>query len=359
MPQLKDHLNALYRVNLDGRSREGYMRLDMNEAVPGLPEEFVKDALSGIDCEFLATYPEYGSLLSKIALHNDIGADNICLSNGSDAAIKYIFDAYISPGDRVLMTNPTFAMYPVYCRMFNAPEVVVEYWDDLSFPATEFKKKLSDGIKLAVLVNPNNPTGSVLGEEVLTRIMEEAESNDVLLVVDEAYFYFYPRTVISRITGFKNLIVLRTFSKLCAIAALRLGYAAACPEIITNLKRVKPTFDVNALAVRVAERLLDEPDIMNSLIGSMEDGKRHLLKRLTAEGFECRGGHANFVLINCSGRVHEVMSALEHKKILVGGGFSQAFLKNYIRVTVGNKEMMEVFCRTFLDIWKSTRAKAS
>jgi histidinol-phosphate aminotransferase len=95
VPEIKPHLKNLYRSKMSDFSRMQYLRLDMNESIQGLPENFTKEILSSIDSSFLATYPEYYNLLKKVADHNGLEPENICLSNGSDSAIKYIFDAYV------------------------------------------------------------------------------------------------------------------------------------------------------------------------------------------------------------------------------------------------------------------------
>lgn len=352
MIKIKPHLKNLYRTNPDEKSRKGYLRLDMNESISGLPEVFLKKVLLKIDHEFLATYPQYNEIREKIAFHNNLKPENICLANGSDAAIKYIFDAYISARDRILLTDPTFAMYTVYSEMFAAEPIIIEYKSDLSFPGEDFIKRISNEIKIAVVVNPNNPTGSIVEKDTLIRIIERAAKNNVLIIVDEAYFYFYPESVIGEVKHYKNLIVLRTFSKLCGMASLRLGYAASSPEIIEDLIKVRPTYDVNGLATLLAKELLDKPDIIQSLIKSTNEGKQYLAKKLSEEAIEYKEGYANFVLIKCDGRADKIMARLAKKKILVGGRFKQNFLKDYIRVTVGNKIFMEQFWKNFIDVWK-------
>ena len=358
VPKIKPHLEKVYRLNPDLKSRKGYLRLDMNEGVPGLPQNFIKTVLSKIDAGYLATYPEYARLQKKIAIHNGLGPENIYLSNGSDAAIKNIFDAYISKGDKVLFTDPTFAMYPVYCDMFAAKPVIVEYQDDMSFPVESFIKKISKNLKMAVIVNPNNPTGSVIDPEDLLRIIKKSDANGVLTIVDEAYFYFYPLSTIDLVKRYKNLIVLRTFSKLCGLACVRLGYAVACVEIVETLKKVRPTYDVNGVAVLVAEELLDRPGMIRTLIRATEKGKRFLIKRLYEHGLEYKEGYANFVLIKCDGRANEMIERLANEKhILIGGNFRNSFLKGYIRVTVGSTDIMKRFWKGFIDIWENRKAK--
>jgi histidinol-phosphate aminotransferase len=353
MPEAKPHLADLYRTNPHDHSRQGFLRLDMNEGVPGLPEDLVQAVWAGTGARYLAAYPEYEALQEKIARHNGVSPENILLSNGSDGAIKYLFDAYVRAGDQVLLTDPTFAMYPVYCRMFDARPLVLPCREDLSFAGDDFRQQLSGDIRLAVVVNPNNPTGYAFPPDELLALIREAGKRDVLLVVDEAYFYFYPETVIHEIGRGDNLVVLRTFSKLCGLATARLGYAAASPAIIDNLRKVRPTYDVNGLAVALAEKLLDNPQVIQDLIKGTLGGKEYLVGQLREAGIEHRAGQANFVLIKCQGRAPELAAKLKDEKILVGYGFQNPYLHDYLRVTVGRREAMEIFWEKFVGLWHS------
>lgn len=349
MVKIKSHLKDINRTTPFDKPRTEFLRLDMNENPVGLPQDFIEYALANIVAGDLASYPEYSSLVNRIAEHNGIGPENVCISNGSDAAIKYIFDCYVSRGDRVLLTDPTFAMYPVYCKMFGAEPVSFPYNNDFTFSVDRFIDKISSSFSLVVLVNPNNPTGTALEPKHIERVVQRCSEHDVLLVIDEAYFYFYDKSCIGWVTKFDNLVVLRTFSKLCGLASLRLGYAAACPDIIESLAKVKPTFDVNGIAAALGLKILENPQIMKDQIRSVNEGKMFLTKCLDAHSVEYQVGEANFVLIKCPGRVIEILGELREKKILVAGGFKQGFLQDYIRVTVGSLECMRTFCDVFFD----------
>ena len=349
MPTIKAHLRDIYRTPHSDSSRREYLRLDMNENLMGLPEGFVREALSEIESRYLASYPEYSTLTKKIAEHNEIDPENICISNGSDGAIKYMFDAYVSPGDKVLLTDPTFAMYPVYCKMFGAEVASFPYNGNFTFSVDRFIDKISSSLSLVVLVNPNNPTGTAIEPEQIEQVVQRCSDHDVLIVIDEAYFYFYDKSCIGWVNQFDNLVVLRTFSKLCGLASLRLGYAAACPEIIASLEKVKPTFDVNGIAAAFGEKILDDPKMMEDQISSVNKGKTFLKEALESHGVEYQAGEANFILIKCQGKVNEISERLREKKILVAGGFKQAFLRDYIRVTVGSIECMRLFCDAFFN----------
>jgi len=352
MPRAKEHLDTITRPPVLGlKSRRAMLRLDMNEHPLGLPQDFVKEVLGTLTPEDLATYPEYTGLIRKIAAQDGVAENDICLSNGSDAAIKYLFDVYVSPGDRVLITDPTFAMYPVYTRMTEADPVAVQYPADFTFPVAGFLKALQTKPQMAVLVNPNNPTGVTCSDQDLQHILECARCADVLLIVDEAYYHFYGRTVLRYLADNSNLVVLRTFSKLCGLAALRLGYAVASPAVVEKLHRVKPTFDVNGLACLFAERLLDHPSLISDMVAALNNGKALLIGELKRLEIDHRDGQANFVLIRCPGRVAEIIQGLHDKGILVAGGFSQPLLKDFIRVTLGNPAQMITFLEAFVPLW--------
>ncbi|MBF0343523.1 MAG: histidinol-phosphate aminotransferase family protein [Nitrospirae bacterium] len=325
----------------------------MNESVTGLPKEFITDVIGRIDPDYIASYPAYERCKEKIAKHNNLLPTNICMSNGSDAAIKYIFDTYISPSDKVLLTEPTFAMYPIYCRIFNCHHESIPYNDDLSFPKEEFLDAISHNVKMAVVINPNNPTGSVVDEPYLDELMQKSAQQDVLLVIDEAYFYFYPHTSIKHVNDYPNVIVLRTFSKLCAMASLRLGYAAGNKQLIEDLQITKSMFDVNGIAILFAETLLSSPEVINGLIEDVNRGRLYLKQRLIEKNIKFYDGYANFILIECGHRVDEIIRRLSEKRILINGYFKQAFLKKYVRVTLGNANIMEKFWDAFISIWNS------
>ncbi len=352
MIEPKPEVKNLYRTKMAAVSREGFLRLDLNEAVPGLPEEFVRDAISGIRAETLASYPEYVVLQNKLAEGFGLLPENIGLGSGSDGIIKNIYEAYVGAGHTVLMTDPTFAMYPVYAEMVGSRKKIVDYLPDFSFPFEQFRAELVPGLRLAVIVNPNNPTGSVLPPAKIEELIRVARGNDTLVVVDEAYFYFYPETVIGLVREYENLIVLRTFSKICGLAAARVGYAAATRDIIENLRRVRPTFDINGIGIYLACKILENTSLLPRMRAEMLAGKDFLVSKLQKAGVDYHEGQGNFVLIKCGAKSEQVREKLTERKILVSAGFKQQYLKDYVRVTIGAPQVMAKFWEEFERIWK-------
>lgn len=353
MITLKPHLNDIYRTGPSKRNRKDFLRLDMNEGFAPVPDSLIQQVLSEVDQNFLSSYPDYSEVIERLASHNNVCPENICISNGSCAAIKYIFDTYISEGDKVLLTDSTYAMYPVYSRMFGADIITINYRPDLSFPYDEYLNALTHGIRMAVIVNPNNPTGSVLCKDMLFNLIKRAEEYNILFVIDEAYFYFHPETAVEFLTHFNNLVLIRTFSKLFSLASLRMGYVIADSNIINGLIKVKPSFDVNGVAVLFIKSILDNPPLIEKFIKVINAGKKYLYDKLETKCIPYRKCATNFVLINCGDRIEIVVKALSDKKILVSSGFRQNYLKGYMRVTVGPEGIMERFWDSFIRIWES------
>jgi histidinol-phosphate aminotransferase len=344
--EAKKHLMNLERKNQHIENRYDLLNLEMNENVDGLPIDFVQAVLKKISPRYLSMYPEYQPLKELIAQQENISSNEmICLSCGSDGAIKYLYDAFIEKGDIVLIADPSFAMYEVYSQMADAKLKKIPYVD-FTFPEAEFVNAIDSTIKMAVIVNPNNPTGTVLSKETIIEVAEKCLISKVLLVVDEAYHYFYPETVIDLTESYPNVVVLRTFSKMCGLAAARIGYAVADRAIVKMLRKVRPTYDVNGFGVLFAESILASPRIIKKMTDDFIEGRRWLENQLTEHRVPFQHGHASFILIMVK-RSEEAIAKLKAKGVLVGGGFRQEFLSDYIRVSIGSEKVMEKFWSIF------------
>ena len=348
MPQPKKHLIDLYRGVDHSCSRRDFLRLDMNESVEGLPESFIREVLDNISPEEIASYPEYEEITAMIAASVGLTQENVLVTNGSDAAIKHLFEAYVGADDNVLFTDPTFAMYPVYSRIVRAREVTVPYNDDLSFPFDAFQQALEHyKPKLAVVVNPNNPTGSRVEQNIIRTLAQACYKQGSLLVVDEAYFHYLEETAVALISEYDNVAILRTFSKLGGLAGLRIGYALSHANVISAMGKVKSTFDVNCLAVAMAKAILTRPEILQTQLTAVAEGKKWLIEKLEDRDISYVAGHVNFVLIDCGERCTAIAELLKRNNILVGVGFKQPFLRKYLRVTLAGPEVMKRFWEAF------------
>ena len=330
-------------------------RYDMNENPKGLPKDFVDSVLKEVTPEFLSVYPESNRFINKYAkyvsdtYHVSAGYDNILTANGSDMAIRYILETFGEPGKDVVTVSPSFEMYWVNCNILGYHHVPVSYKKDLTVDIENILAVINENTRIVVLLNPNNPVGNVYTEEEVQKVIDKSKSVGAVVVIDEAYHYFYDKTFIRHALIDENVIVMRTFSKLMSLAACRLGVIIGNPEIIHYIKNARLTFDVNSFALLFAERLLDNPELIEQLIQIEKEGKKYTLDTLKENGYWFKDCMGNFILVEPKTDAHRLSAKLKREKILVHP-YGNELLKRYIRVSVGDKESMKKFLGAFLKL---------
>ncbi len=348
MYYVNENIEKLYRTG-DSFSRKGYLRLDMNENPEGLPKEFVDKVLSEITPEVLATYPESEKLTELLASHFNINSNQVCLGNGSDEIIRLIFETFTKEGGKVVTASPTFAMYEVYCNMLGRRHEAIIYDEDFKISLNDILLAIDEHTNLVFALNPNNPIGTVFSDDEMVKIIERARECSAIVVIDEAYHYFYPNTFLKYIDKYDNVIVLRTFSKLFSLATCRLGFAISNEAIINLLRKACSSFNVNGIALKFGEAILENRFLIDRLIAIQLEGKEYFVERMIKEGYEVRALEGNFVFIKPRKSVGELNKALIERKILVKT-YGLGLLENYIRVTTGSKRIMESFINTLLEV---------
>lgn len=331
------------------QNRYNCFRYDMNENPEGLPKDFVDEVLKEVTPEFLSIYPEPDKFLNKYANFLGINYKNVLATNGSDMAIRYIFETFGERHKSVVTVTPSFEMYWVNCCILGYKHIGVKYEKDLNIKVENILNAINEDTRIVVLLNPNNPIGNVYTENDIKSIINKAKEHNAIVVIDEAYHYFYNKTFLSYAIEEENVILLRTFSKLFSLAACRLGVIISNPNIIKYIKNAKLTFDVNSIALLFGEKILDRSDIIEDLIKIEKEGKEYILKTLLNKGYECKDCTGNFIFIKPNLDVSFVVKELEKKNILVHG-YNNELLKKYIRVSTGSKKSMEIFLREFFKI---------
>lgn len=349
---MKVHVNPsvknAFRV-FPAQGRYGKLRYDMNENPEGLPIEFVDSVLKEITPEFLSIYPEPDRFLKKYADFVDVGFNNLVCTNGSDQAIRYLLETFGEVGKEVVTVAPSFEMYWVNCKLLGYKHVPVAYEPDLSLKIENVLAAINENTRIVVLLNPNNPIGNVYSDEEFARVQKRAEEVGALVIVDEAYHYFYAKTFLQQALATTNVVVLRTFSKLMSLAAVRLGVVIGNPELIGYVRNLRLTFDVNAVALLFAERLMEHPEIVEGIIKAQQEGKDWLLARLRENDYWCRDCMGNFIFIKPMLDAHKVTQLLEEQNVLVHA-YGNPLLRDYIRVSTGSKSAMQTFLEVFLRV---------
>jgi histidinol-phosphate aminotransferase len=343
MKQPKNHLKEIFRSPSESFDRTCYLRLDKNEDVVGLPDAFIQSILSKVSPDMLAAYPQLDELYIKLSDYLSVDREQILITAGSDAAIKNIFEVYIEPGDKVVMPEPTYAMYDVYSRLFQASPEKIRYDSELNLSLGEYIDAITDAA-LVVLANPNSPTGTVVERSDIIQILNAAENEGALVLIDEAYYPYYPLTAVEFMDQYRNLIVTRTFSKAFCLASLRLGYAVSNPSIIRDLNSFRPIYESNSFATLFGCALLDNMDIVEDKVRKVIEGREYIIKEMEKIGLITYPSNTNFVHIRVGERhVLPLSDYLKEQGILVKSGFSHGTLKECIRISIGPVDTMRIF----------------
>jgi histidinol-phosphate aminotransferase len=343
------HLNRTAEA-MSGRER--FVRLDRNERVQPFSTAEFADMLSALRPEMLCAYPDPSPLVDRLSAQLGVPADWICPTNGSDAAIRKIFQSFLREGDCVLLADPTYAMYPIYAQMFGAHADLVSYGPDRALDVEVFEAALTRSPRIAALACPDQPTGAVLSLAQLRRLVGCGRQHNVLCVVDEAYYPFHQATAVPLIREFENLIVTRSFSKAGGLAGLRLGYLVARPEIGDSVDRVRGAHEVNAVAIRLGSHVLDHPEISEAYVRVVEAGRVVLKRAAAGLGFRTPESPANFQLLELPDGLEpaRLVSSLAERGYLVKGGFTHPSVARCIRVTLAGPDVMEPFATALREV---------
>lgn len=345
IPDPGQALQAISRLREGGREREGFVGLDRNERLSPLPEPVVAEIQAAIDSDLLTHYPTLDRLYEDLSDGFGIDRKRLLLTAGSDAAVKALYHVYAEPGTSSVMVEPSYAMYPIYARMFGMEPRQVAFAPDLSLDTDALLNLVGPGVRLVFLANPNQPTGTVIEDDVISAILERAAAQGALVVVDEAYHPFSQRTVLPWTAEHPNLVVTRTFSKAWGLAGVRLGLVVAHPDVVRNLYKVRSAYDVNAVAAACATVMLRHPEVAAEYATEVAAGRALLVDRASALGLDPIPSLTNFQLVRLQGRADpaELVQALHARGYIVKGPFGAPCLADCIRVTLGGPELMAEF----------------
>lgn len=261
------------------------------------PPSILKDAWQHL-FNFVEDYPDPcgHQLVTLIAEQENLKESSILLGNGGAELISCM--ARLLSGKRVLIVQPTFSEYEKVCRMNDCDVAFIfldETWE-LNASAIIQQLKNTDAL---FLCHPNNPTGIVYEQEELLKILEACEYYNCLFIIDEAFYDFAieKTTLSSYLEESRHLVILRSLTKMYAIAGLRLGYVLAQPTVIEKLRRLKPYWSVNALALKAGELCLQDSSIVHRTQAFIAKEYKRLYEQLTNIGFMLSNSRVNFYLL--------------------------------------------------------------
>jgi histidinol-phosphate aminotransferase len=305
-------------------------------------------------------YPDGNAFYLKQKLAAKFGVEpaNLVLGNGSNEIIEFVAHALLGSGTgvppvscddtgkmpvplNIVVSQYCFAIYPIVAKMFGADVITVpakNHGHDL--PA--MLKAVTPRTRIIFVANPNNPTGTLAPREELIQFVNDVP-DDVLLVMDEAYIEFLDDPVdlvpLIRLGARKNLILMRTFSKIYGLAGLRIGYGIAAPELVSALEKIRQPFNANLLAQTAALAALDDDEHVRKTRQNNFNGLEFFMKAFRQLNLEYVPSYANFILVRV-GAGQQVFDAMQKQGVITRpmGGYQ---LPEWIRISIGTPKENE------------------
>ena len=291
--------------------------------------------------------PESLELTKTIADYYGVGEENVLVTNGSDEALAFAFFAYGGCG--VCFPDVTYGFYGVIANLFGCNVKQIPLKKDFTVDINEFFK----AERTVVLANPNAQTGIELGKDNIEKIISNNLRNIVIL--DQAYADFGNYNAIGLTKKYDNLIVVNTFSKSRSLAGARVGYVIAHSNLIADLKKVKNSFhpyNVNSVSAALAMEAIRDDGYFKVSLNKIKNSRRYLAKKLEETGFYVLPSAANFILAKHEAiKGEELYLKLKEKGVLVRH-FTDERIKDFVRITVGTDEEIEILLKKITEILK-------
>ncbi len=290
--------------------------------------------------------PGAGALRRALSERYDYPAARIAVGNGSCEILLAAAEALLEPSSELVYAWPSFSMYPHLAAATDAKERTVPLTDDHVHDLDAIAAQINDLTRLVLVCNPNNPTGTFLPCDAIGAFLEQVPPH-VLVILDEAYIEFQtvedPDTSLDLLRDFKNLVLLRTFSKAYGLAGLRVGYALGSEEFKAAVDRVRQPFSVNKLAQAAATEALKHQDNVADRVGWNTTERLWMEEELGELGLDVADSQANFCWVALGEHdENQVVAALTRAGVAVrpGGGLGGT---GYLRVTFGTRAENERF----------------
>jgi histidinol-phosphate aminotransferase len=320
-------------------------RLNNNENPLGPPEHSQR-IIREFQPARASIYPSGDAYLLRLQLAELFGLhpDQFLVGNGANEVIAFVIKAFCQQGDNIITADQTFAVYE-WVAAFSGIEARLVPLKNFEFDDAGMLDRIDDRTKVIFLCNPNNPTGTYWNADRLRAFMGRVSGKQIV-VVDEAYCEFVDKEDfpdgMALIREFPNLIVFRTFSKMYALAGLRIGYLAGEKEVVDIVRRTCVVYSVNGPAQEAALAALKDKEHIGRTRELVREGKSFLLKELECLGLPYVCGEGNFIMIKMP-----INDSLAYRKLMTRGIMIRTMtgfrFPNYIRVTVTRLNVMQCF----------------
>ena len=327
------------------------VKINQNENPWDAPAEIKAEVLQRFAARQWSRYPAFVpvSLHERLAEFASWKPDGVIAGNGSNELIQSLLMVSIGPGKRVLISEPTFALYRQVATVLGGEVESVLLTPELTYDVAALLAKIeATQPDVTIICSPNNPTGCAIETADLRRLLRAAGG---LVVIDEAYHEFARQSVVPLLTEHENLIVLRTFSKAMAFAALRVGYLLAAPALVTEIRKAVLPYNLNAFSQIAAEVAIERyPALLGPAVEAIIAERERLYTAISQlPGLTPVRSQGNFMIVKTRDP-KQVFAELLKRDILVRDVSSYPMLANYFRFNVGTPEENDRLLRALNEI---------
>src|SRR5215510_9889411 len=337
LDKIKPNVRAITAYTL--APLEAPIKINQNENPFGMPREIKDEVMRRATKHDWARYPDFvpTSLLKKLANYAGWRANGIMAGNGSNEMIQSVVNSIVEKGVRVALPEPSFSVYRQVINVAGGEIISVPLNEDLTFNFPRLASRIVTAkADLAIICSPNNPTGCVISARDLASI---ARNSDGIVVVDQAYLEIGGVDFIPLLNEYKNLVILRTFSKAMAMGGLRVGYCLASPELIREFNKAKTPYGLNYFSMTAAEVALENLHLLRPLVEKVQSERNRLFAELRKiNGLEPVPSVANFFCVKTEVPPKELFETLHARGILIRDVSKAPMLSEYVRISVGTPE---------------------
>jgi histidinol-phosphate aminotransferase len=341
-------MNPLESIKPAVRALRGYtlapdrasLKVNQNENPWDAPPRIKEEVLRRFTERKWSRYPEFvpSALHERLAAFAGWKTDGVLAGNGSNELIQASLMVTMAPGKRVLISQPTFLLYQQIATVLGGEVESVPLNSSLQYDNEALLKAVeATQPDVTIICSPNNPTGCVLDDDALSRLLRASRG---LVIVDEAYHEFSEHSVVPLLHEHENLIVLRTFSKAMAFAALRVGYLLASPELVNEIRKAVLPYSVNVFAQVAAEVAMEHYDTeLRPLVRRIIAERERLFTELSeVKGLTPVSSKGNFMVVKSATDPRSIFTDLLEHDILVRDVSGYPMLRNYFRFSFGTPE---------------------
>jgi histidinol-phosphate aminotransferase len=313
------------------------LKLNQNENPWDAPARIKDEVLRRFAERRWSQYPDFvpAKLNERLAAFAGWRPDGVIAGNGSNELIQALLMVTMEPGKTLLLSEPTFTLYRQVATVLGGKVETVFLTADLEYDLEALQRFIEEKQPdVTIICSPNNPTGGVIDDDALRALLKASRG---LVVIDEAYHEFADRSVVPLLKEHENLIVLRTFSKAMAVAALRIGYLLASPELVREIGKAVLPYNVNVFSQIAAEVAMENYETeLRPLVREIVSERDRLFAGLTKiDGLAPVASQANFILVKSAVNPKRMFSELLERDILIRDVSGYPMLSDYFRFSVG------------------------